>query len=536
MLHSIRWRLVASYVLLTLLSVTVAGLVASEIVRQYTQQQVVKELEANARSLAQQVQPLMWIDAPLSQLHSLAQAASFLGDVRVRILNHEERIIADSGSPGSMEELILVYPPEGNEQHSFQNGSWFNLIMPVMDGSFPFSGNEPSFYDSLPSGTTFQYVQRVSSPWGERFSFGIPQAHNERIAQQLLQDNQSIARSANVVREPIGDSGSPLGYVELSAGQDLSATAQRSTRRAFLLAGAGATLLAVIVGLVMSHRLTSPLRNLQETAGRMGSGDLSARAHIERRDEIGDLALQFNQMADQLESSFSRIEDERDALRRFITDASHELRTPVTALKNFLTLIQGPVAQDPSVQTEFLSESQVQVERLEWITRNLLDLSRLDGGLMEMEFGSHEVGELISTAAAPFKSLAEERNITLRIQPPESTFNLYCDATHLELILSNLLDNALKFTPPGGEVTIGTEQTATATLLWVQDTGTGIHPEDINHIFDRFYRGRHHSQPGSGLGLAIAKSLVEAQGGHISVESTFGEGAHFTLEFPLNGK
>jgi signal transduction histidine kinase len=336
-----------------------------------------------------------------------------------------------------------------------------------------------------------------------------------------------------VIREPIGDSRYPLGYVELSAGQDFSTAALRTTRRAFLLAGAGATLLAVVVGLVMSQRLTSPLHSLQETASRMGSGDLSARAEFERHDEIGDLAVQFNQMADQLEDSFSQIEAERDALRSFITDASHELRTPITALKNFITMIQGPAADDPIIQSEFLSESQDQIERLEWITHNLLDLSRLDGGLVEMDFASHDLGELMETAAAPFKTLAEDRQISLFIELPKESINLRCDATRLEMVLSNLLDNAFKFTPAGGEVALGTEQTAEVTRIWVRDTGAGIDPEDLDHIFDRFYRGRHNSTPGSGLGLAIAKSLIEAQGGQIIVESTPGEGARFIMEFPI---
>ena len=101
------------------------------------------------------------------------------------------------------------------------------------------------------------------------------------------------------------------------------------------------------------------------------------------------------------------------------------------------------------------------------------------------------------------------------------------------MVLSNLLDNALKFTPAGGEVALGTEQTAEVTRIWVRDTGAGIDPEDLDHIFDRFYRGRHNSTPGSGLGLAIAKSLIEAQGGQIIVESTPGEGARFIMEFPI---
>lgn len=532
-LHSIRWRLVASYVLLTLLSVTIVGVLASEIVRSFSQQQEVKELRANAQNLAQQLLPLMWVNAPAQQIHSLTRAASFLGDVRVRILDKQERVLADSGLPGPSEELVLIYPPEGAEHFSFQNEAWLNLIMPVIVDPFPFDGigDDSQILESLPTDTRYQFVWKASGPWGERFSFGVPRTKDESFFDQSRPEYIETSRSANVIKEPIGEGSEPLGYVELSANQDFSAAALATTRQAFLLAGAGATLLAVIVGLVMSQRLTKPLHSLQEASSKMGSGDLSARAPVQGRDEIADLAAQFNQMAEQLQRSFTQLQNERNTLRRFIADASHELRTPVTALKNFLTLIQGPASDDPQTRKEFLSESQLQVERLEWIASNLLDLSRLDAGLVDLQFADNDVDELLEAAANSYKTIAEEAEISLNVVYPEENLTVWCDAPQLEIALSNLLDNALKFTSSGGEVEIGARESDRTVQLWVRDTGIGIHPDDIPHIFERFYRGRHHTAPGSGLGLAITKSLVEAQGGRLSVESNLGEGTRFTLEF-----
>jgi signal transduction histidine kinase len=520
--------LIASYVLVTLISVSIVGVLASEIIRRSIQEQEAKELRANAQTLAQQLRPLMRVSRSSPQINSITQAASFLGDVRVRVLDMEGRILSDSGRPATKEELILIYPPEGGEHFSFQNEAWFNLILPMMDQPLPSSNLEVEIFENLPSGTSFQFIQRSTGPWGGRFHFEMPLIRETQISPIAPE----TARSAMVISEPIGDSRSPVGFVELSAGQDFGAATLETTRRAFLLAGAGATLLAVMVGLIMSQRLTSPLRGLQETARRMGAGDLSARARYQKRDEIGELSAQFNQMADQLQANFKQVVVERDTLRRFITDASHELRTPVTALKNFLDLIQGPAAKDQPIQSEFIAESQIQIERLEWITRNLLDLSRLDAGLVELDFANHDLGELITAAAAPFKSSAEAKGISLMIRHPDSPLMLLCDAHRLELVLSNLLDNALKFTPLGGEVTISAERSSEVTQIWVADTGMGIPPDELPYIFDRFYRGRTHSAQGSGLGLAIAKSLVEAQGGKIQVESTTGEGSKFILEFP----
>jgi signal transduction histidine kinase len=238
-------------------------------------------------------------------------------------------------------------------------------------------------------------------------------------------------------------------------------------------------------------------------------------------------------MAARLQENFLHLQFERDTLRRFIADASHELRTPVTALKNYLTLLQGPAAKDLRTQAEFLAESQAQVERLEWITRNLLDLTRLDAGLIELDLADHDLREILNSAAASSKPAAEMKGIHLGIEAPESAAPIWlqCDRPRLELALANLLDNALKFTPAGGKIDLGIEEFEETTRIWVQDSGPGISAEDLPHIFERFYRGRSQTGAGSGLGLAIVQSLAEAQGGRVRVESAPGEGARFTLEW-----
>jgi signal transduction histidine kinase len=522
--HSIRWRLVASYVLITVLSVSIVGVLAAEIMQRYIKEQELHELQANAESISEQLESLMWPNTSLVQVNSLAQAASFLGDVRVRVLDKDGFALADSGMPGTLEELLLVFPPEGSGRSPLQDEALFNLIMPGRDAPHPYFG-----FDTQNAGNSFQFIQRATGPYGGRVTFRIPHLEAE---QRLIPDVDAGDRSFNLVREPIGSQKEPLGYVEISAGQDLSAATLASMQRAFLLAGGGAILAAVLLGLWMSQRLTSPLRSLQETAGNMAAGNLSARSDYQRQDEIGSLSNQFNLMADQLQENFGQMQAERDTLRRFISDASHELRTPVTALKNFITLLQGAAATDERARSEFIVESQVQIEQLEWITSNLLDLTRLDAGLEELDFDHHDMGSLIQRAAAPFLPRVEAKHITLELEEPDPPISLWCDGRRLELILANLLDNALKFTPQGGEISIGGEQTPDSKMIWVCDTGIGIIADELPRIFDRFYRGRQPAKEGSGLGLAIAKSLVEAQKGHITVESSPGKGSKFTIEFP----
>jgi signal transduction histidine kinase len=346
------------------------------------------------------------------------------------------------------------------------------------------------------------------------------------------EEQQAVLRSDRVITVAIGDEDDPSGYVELSNVPDFGLEALTTMRRAFLLAGGGATLLALVVGLVVSRGLAAPLHKLTAVAGEMSRGDLSTRAPVRGTDEIGQLAAQFNLMAERLQNSFGELASERDALRRFIADASHELRTPLTALRNFNDLLQGAAADDAAARAEFLEESRVQLDRLEWITRNLLDLSRLDGGIVDLDKGDHDVGGLVQAAASGFLELAQEKGIAFSVSPPPSPLLLHCDRARIELALSNLLDNALKFTPAGGQVEIGAEGVEGSVQLRVRDSGRGIDPVDQPHIFERFYRGRNSRAGGSGLGLAIVHSIVEAHRGRVWVQSEPGAGSLFVIEIP----
>lgn len=538
MFRSIRWRLVLSFVLLTLLTVSLVGVLALSLVQRSIGRQEVEHLRANAESVAREALPLLWPLVQQRELQDLAYTASFLGDARVRILDAQGQVLADSGLPARGEEMVWLLP---------------GLAWPRLDGvevlpaavviAMPFDGRAPAFVPSLPyaywdevsyhqplSGTLLTVVRVWEGRWGSRFAFETLRS-TDRIQRPAV-DLPESPRSGRVVSVPLGETGSPLGYVELSAGPDMASESLATTRQAFLFAAGGATLLAAAVGLLVSRGLAAPVRELTQAADRMSAGDLSIRAAVRGRDEIGQLADRFNQMARRLEASFSELATERDALRRFIADASHELRTPITALKSFNQLLQGAATDDPAARAEFLSESQVQIQRLEWVTHNLLDLSRLDAGLVELDLEAHNLAELVEAVVAPFRPLAGEKGIVLAIEPVDPALELHCDRARMESALSNLLDNALKFTASGGRVEVGAGQEGDSIRLWVRDSGPGIGPEEQVHVFERFYRGRHQSA-GSGLGLAIVQSVVQAHGGRVLLESAPGEGSCFTLQLPF---
>ena len=304
--------------------------------------------------------------------------------------------------------------------------------------------------------------------------------------------------------------------------------------------GALALGIAVLVAAAMALRVTTPLRRLTDASRALAEGQLGSR--IPRADvragssELADLAMQFNAMADQLEESVAIVRRDRDRSRDFLADVSHELRTPIAALLTFNELLMERAGDDPTARAEFLDNSRIQLERLDWLAQNLLELSKLDSGLVLLDLRPDDLRAAVESAVEQAGPAARRRGVDLSLDLAEAPIRLRHDPQRIGQVVTNLVGNAIKFTEPGGSVTVRAAAAADGgATIEVSDSGVGIEPAELPRIFERFYRGSRANQArgsGSGLGLAIVRSIVEMHHGTVEVSSQLGAGTTFIVDLP----
>jgi len=270
----------------------------------------------------------------------------------------------------------------------------------------------------------------------------------------------------------------------------------------------------------------NPVASVMAAADAVAEGDLSVRVPEDSRGEFRKLAVSFNHMVSRLERS--------DQLRRNLTaDVAHELRTPLHIIQGNLEGIQDGVYQADAAQIDLLLDETRQLARL---VEDLRTLSLAEAGQLALKKETLDAAELLEDVATSFSGPASAAGVTLEVQSCPAPLTFPGDAGRLDQVLSNLVANALRHTPPGGKITLSAESAAGMVRFRVADNGSGISAEDLPNIFDRFWHADTnqvgHTTTGSGLGLAIARQLVEAHGGHISVESQLNHGTTFTIDLP----
>ena len=286
--------------------------------------------------------------------------------------------------------------------------------------------------------------------------------------------------------------------------------------------------ISAAVGILLARSIAGPVQEMQRVAGDLAAGRFRERVPVRTRDELGDLAQSLNDMADELE----RLDVTR---RAFVADASHELRTPVANLVVAVEALKTALERDPRLATALTGDLERETHRLRELVEHLLDLSQVEAGSLVLSLEPLSVASVVDRSVEPFRSRAVASRLGLDVRIPPGVPRIRADPVRAVRVLTNLLDNALKFTPPGGRVTVAAAERRGAVEVSVADTGPGIPEAETAHIFDRFYKvdkARARGRGGAGLGLAIARRLVEAHGGSISVRNGEGGGAVFTVTFP----
>jgi signal transduction histidine kinase len=308
----------------------------------------------------------------------------------------------------------------------------------------------------------------------------------------------------------------------------------REVGRLLSLPGSVVLILATIVTAVLAF---GPARRrlsaLEEAAERLGDGDLTARAPEDGGDEIARLARAFNRMAGELSSRDEALRTSDRLRRQMLADVSHELRTPLTAMRGYIETLRIPeLSLDQDQRARYFETIENETRRLDRIVRDLLDLARFENGVTALEVRVFAAERVFQHVARRHEREARERGVDIRLEVAAAD-QIVGDPDRIEQAIDNLTSNALRHTPRGGAIDLRAHVGAGAAVLSVVDAGSGIAPEHLPHVFERFYKAdtSRAGNAGSGLGLSIAKAIAERHGGSISVASAPGR-TEFTIVLP----
>ena len=317
-------------------------------------------------------------------------------------------------------------------------------------------------------------------------------------------------RSSLIVEKEFFDKdGDILGYVEISESPDYGGGIIKNVARGWAIASTVGIIVSLTFGFFMSRYLNRPLTNLEKVASEMKIGNYEIRSLIYKPEELASLSDTFNQMAAEIQHNI-------ETLHHFISDAAHEIRTPLTSLRADLNLALA----EKSVEgvKPMVERSLEQVDRLDRLVKNLLDLSRLESKEKEINRERINLSDKLMEICEIHASAAEQAGVDFQVQISNKPVFIYADPHQFQQAVGNLLNNAVKFSSPGGQVTLKMYKEFQSAMILVEDEGIGIPPDERGKLFNRFHRGKNtQNYPGSGLGLAISRAIIESHGGAIGI-------------------
>lgn len=296
-----------------------------------------------------------------------------------------------------------------------------------------------------------------------------------------------------------------------------------------------AAIVAAAFGVSATGRVSADLKELSASAAQIATGNFSIRAMVRSQDEVGRVAKTFNDMAAQLQAAAQQREELEKLRRDLIAWTSHDLRTPLTSIRAMIEALHDGIVTDEAMVQRYYRTIRADIVALNDLLDDLFELAQLDAGGLQMEFDPHSLSDLVSDTLETFHALAQQKGVELIGRVGDEVDPVVLNASKIGRVLANLVNNALRYTPEGGTIQVQVERVENAVRVQVQDSGEGFKAEDLERVFEKFYRGeeaRTRAMGGAGLGLAIARGIIEAHHGRIWAENAAAGGAIVGFELP----
>jgi signal transduction histidine kinase len=481
---SIRWKVALGTLLALTLGLAVAGFLAFRSIERLELLRAEEALAARTGLIAFTLEPLLTRATDRSRLQTMARELGRHANARVTVIDHAGTVLADSDLADDAVAQVDNHGTRPEVRQAFASGR----------------GTHARLSDTTGRRTVYLAL-RVTPPGA---------AH------------PSIVRL-----------GLPLTLLEQRV---------RDLQRTLAIAFGVAFVVSVTVSFLIARGLTRPLQDMAVVARQLAGGALGQRVQIRSNDEVGVLAATLNQMADQMDRDITALRRLEQVRKDFVANVSHELRTPLTSIKGYVEALLDGARDNPDEAVRFLQIILRQSDRLNLILEDLLQLSQIESGMVRFRREPVHLGSLIERTLPLIKPLADKKRQSLTVAVPPDLPPVAGDEDRLVQVLTNLLDNAIKYTPEGGAISITggiaalpADSPAQAELS-IADTGIGIPEADRPRVFERFYRvdkARSREMGGTGLGLSIVKHIVEGHAGRIWVEGVQPTGSRFIVRLPI---
>jgi signal transduction histidine kinase len=481
---SIRWKVALGTLLALTLGLAVAGFLAFRSIEHLELLRAEEALSARTGLIAFTLEPLLTRATDRPRLRTMARELGRHANARVTVIDHAGTVLADSDLEDDAVAQVDNHGTRPEVQQAFASGR----------------GTHARRSDTTGRRTVYLAL-RVTPPGS---------AH------------PSIVRL-----------GLPLTLLEQRV---------RDLQRTLAIAFGVAFIVSVTVSFLIARGLTRPLQDMAAVARQLAGGALGQRVQIRSNDEVGVLAATLNQMADQMDRDITALRRLEQVRKDFVANVSHELRTPLTSIKGYVEALLDGAKDNPDEAVRFLQIILRQSDRLNLILEDLLQLSQIESGLVRFKREPVHLGSLIERTLPLIKPLADKKRQSLTVAVPPDLPPVSGDEDRLVQVLTNLLDNAIKYTPEGGAISITgvvaaqPSDSPAQVELSIADTGIGIPEADRPRVFERFYRvdkARSREMGGTGLGLSIVKHIVEGHAGRIWVEGMQPTGSRFVLRLPI---